>query len=124
MSMTVEIRNEVDEGTGEIVVVELIGSADLAGGEMLQRRLMRLAARHPRRVVFDLSRLTFIASMCMGSLTAFRRGCDKWGGTMALAATTEPVATALKRARLDTVFVMVPTLEAAMAHVSGGTPAV
>jgi anti-anti-sigma factor len=115
MAMTVETRTEGEGGDG-VLVVELIGPADLAGAEMLQRQMTLLSARRPGRVVFDLSQMTFIASMCMGTLVAFRRGCDKWNGTMVLAGVTEPVATALKRARLDQVFTMLPSLEAALAQ--------
>ena len=124
MAMSVETRSEKNEkGGGDVVVVELIGSADLAGGETLQRSITKLSAQRPPRVVFDLSRLTFIASMCMGSLVSYRRACERWNGTMVLAGTTEPVATALSRARLDQIFTMVPSVEAALGQMGDTRPA-
>ena len=103
-TLSVQTRNE-----GETVVVALVGAAGLGGAEALERELTTLSARRPPRGVFDLSQLTFISSMGIGVLVGFQRDVTAWHGTMALAGATDNVATALRRCRLDELFVMTPT---------------
>ena len=50
----------------------------------------------------------------MGTLIAFRRGCEARKGRAVLAAANESVATALNRARLERVFEMALTVEEAL----------
>src|SRR4051812_1856769 len=107
--LTTELRTE-----GDAVVVSLVGVADLAGVENLQRQLLQLSARKPAGAIFDLSGLSFISSICMGALVAFRRGCEGWKGSVTLAGVTEPVMSALSRARLDKIFAFEPSVDAAL----------
>ena len=104
----------------EATVVALIGAADLSGVELFQREMTKLCAIKPARLVFDLSQLTVISSICMGTMTAYRRGCAGWNGTVALTAPIPLVEQALRRARLDMVFEMAPSVEAAL-HPSPST---
>ena len=103
-TLSVETRDQKD-GT---VVVVLDGAAGLGGAETLERELTFLSARKPPKVVFDLSKLTFISSMGIGVLVAFQRRVAGWKGTMQLANATDNVATALRRCRLDELFVLIP----------------
>jgi anti-sigma B factor antagonist len=109
------LQVEIDARPDGAVVVSLIGSADIAGAEALDRQLTPLCARHPKHVVFDLRRLEFISSLCMGALVSFGRGCHGWGGAVFLTGARDPVATALRRARLDRVLPMRESVEAALA---------
>lgn len=95
------------------VVVALEGLADLAGVDGLDRQLTTLSARKPPRVIFDLSRLAGISSICMGSLTRFKNGANQWKGSVVLAGAQGIVLTALNRARLDAFFQMTETIEQA-----------
>ena len=91
---------------GDATVVELVGAADLAGVETLQREMTKLCARKPAKVIFDLSQLSFISSICMGVLTSYRRACEGWKGKAVIAGAQPLVDQALRRARLDAVFEM------------------
>lgn len=108
--LTIQTRSEPNA-----VVVSLIGAADLGGADPLDRQITILSAQHPKNVVFDLSAMTFISSICMGSLVRYRNACTHWGGKVALAGATEAVLVALRRARLDQVFTLVDSVEKAMA---------
>jgi len=101
--LSVQTRTE-----GEAVVVALVGAADVAGAALLERELTMLSARRPARVVFDLSGVTFISSLCIGALVSFYRGSAAWKGRVALAGANETVAGALRRCRLDHLFSMPP----------------
>ncbi len=109
--LTVQSTTQPD-GT---IVVDLTGPADIAGVGVLDRQLLGLSAKHPKHVVFNLAGLTFISSICMGSLMQFRRGCVAWGGRVTFAAVNDPVITALRHARLDALIAIMPTVEAALA---------
>jgi anti-anti-sigma factor len=99
----------ISEPTG--IVVKLVGSADLGGSATLDRQILILTAQHPKNVVFDLSRLEFISSLCMGSLVRFNNSCKHWGGKVSLAAATKAVDEALRRARLNQVFTTCESVE-------------
>ena len=109
MSLQIDVKWD-----DSIAVVKLVGAADLAGAETFDHHLTLLSARRPGRVVFDLAGLTMISSICIGSLVAFRRGCEARGGRVALAAPNEFVGDALRRSRLDVIFPMHATVEAAL----------
>jgi anti-anti-sigma factor len=96
-------------------IVTLIGAADLVAGDKLDRQIMILSAQHPKCVIFDLSKMTFISSLCMGSLVRFRNACGHWGGKMFTSGANETVGLALKRARLDLVLDLRPSVEDALA---------
>jgi len=111
---TLEIQsNRLDDDT---VVVALTGSADISGAAVLDRHLLSISARHPKHVVFDLSGLTFISSLAMGSLMHFRRGCLAWGGRISIAAANDIVEGALRHARLDLIVPIKPTVSSALAE--------
>ncbi|HVT90965.1 MAG TPA: STAS domain-containing protein [Tepidisphaeraceae bacterium] len=97
------------------IIIALIGAADLGGSEKLDRQLMIVSAQHPKNIVFDLSRMTFISSLCMGSLVRFQSACRHWGGKVRLAAASPDVAGALLRARLNQVLPMTNSVEEAFA---------
>jgi anti-anti-sigma factor len=91
--------------TGEGAVVRLRGEAGVAEAGALEASLLRLVARRPARVTFDLSELLFLSSLAMGVLTAFRRGVVRAGGEVRLAPALQPrVCEALDRAGLMGVF--------------------
>jgi anti-anti-sigma factor len=114
---------QVASRQGGIVVVNLSGVADLAGTQTLDQRLLSLSAERPVAVVFDLSELKGISSICMGSLVRFGNGVARHGGKVVLAGAGEIVSTALRRARLDQFFKMCATLDEAMNHIAPGDPA-
>ena len=103
-TLSVETRTESD-GT---VVVTPVGAAGLGGAEELERQLTKVTATKPPRVVFDLSKLTFISSMGITVLVAFHREVTGWKGAMTLSNPTDDVAAVLRRVRLDELFVITP----------------
>ena len=91
--------------TPEGMVVRLRGEAGVVEAGALEAALLRLAARRPAKVTFDLSELEFISSLAMGVLGAYRRGVVRTGGRVCLAPELRPmVREALNRAELLSLF--------------------
>ena len=98
----------------EALVISVIGAGDLPGSQTLERSLLALTAQRPSRVIFDLEKLNFISSIFMGSLIRFRQTIGHVKGKVVIGGATESVLDALKRARLDQVFEIYPTLDDAI----------
>jgi anti-sigma B factor antagonist len=106
---------------GKAVVVAIGGDAGMAFVGQLQQELSRVLEGKPELVVLDLTDLTFISSMGMGTLVNFRNGVGKVGGTVKLAALKPLLAEAFRRARLTEMFEICESVDAAMT--SKPTPA-
>jgi anti-anti-sigma factor len=92
---------EKEEG----VVVRLGGEAGVAEAGALEAALLRVAARRPACVTFDLSQLLFISTLAMGVLAAYRRAAVGAGVRVCLAPDLHPaVREALDRAGLLGLF--------------------
>lgn len=83
--------------------------------EPLVSTLQSVSAKRPASVVLDLKELSFISSLAMGVMLAFRRGVLANGGKLKVAGMQKLVLDAFKRARLDKVFDIAETVEAALA---------
>lgn len=99
---------------GKAVVVAIRGDAGMAFVGQLQQELSRVLEGKPELVVLDLTDLTFISSMGMGTLVNFRNGVAKGGGTVKLAALKPLLAEAFRRARLTEMFEIYESVEAAV----------
>jgi stage II sporulation protein AA (anti-sigma F factor antagonist) len=76
----------------------------------LEAMFLQLSAQRPKLVVLDLAGVTFISSLGMGSILAFRRGLALHGGSVRLAAAQPLVLDAFRRAHLYDVFTFLPTV--------------
>jgi anti-anti-sigma regulatory factor len=110
------------EKEGELVV-RVCGEAVLATARALEAGLLRVADRRPPLVTLDagllrvavpraplvtldLSELTFVSSLAMGILVAYRNGVVRSGGRVRLLPNLQPaVREAFARARLMELFV-------------------
>lgn len=96
-------------------VLKISGEAGIPQCAALERQMTMICARRPKRVVFDLSGLTFIGSLGMGCLVDARRGLKPWGGEVVLAALQPLVLEALTHASLNRAFPIFATVEQALA---------
>jgi anti-sigma B factor antagonist len=105
----------------DALIVSIRGAGDLPGTEQLDRQLMVLLAQRPSRVVIDLSGLTLISSICMGSLIRFHQAIARGKGHVMICGARGIVLDALMRARLDQVFPIHPQIEDALRLMSAAT---
>jgi anti-sigma B factor antagonist len=108
--LVVETRSAADA-----TIVALIGMADVTQLPVLEQSITQLCALKPSRVVVDLTRLTFIASISIAELMRFHHACKNWRGRMIVAGPNDDVIGSFHRAKLDKVFTIAPTVEAALA---------
>jgi anti-anti-sigma factor len=99
---------------GKAIVVSIKGDAGMAFVGLLQQELSRVCEAKAELVVLDMSELSFISSMGMGTLVNFRKGVEKCGGTVKIAALQPLLAEAFRRARLTEMFEIVESVDAAL----------
>jgi anti-sigma B factor antagonist len=97
---------------GESSIVTLTGDVDLRHSPTLRKALMELMFDR-RPVVVDLSGVTYVDSSGIAGLVEAYQMARKNGTTFALAAISDPVRRVLQLARLDRVFTITDTVEAA-----------
>ena len=94
-------------------VVALSGEVDLRHSPTLRKALMEMMFDH-RAVVVDLSAVTYVDSSGIAGLVEAYQMARKNGTRFTLAAISDPVRRVLQLARLDRVFTIVDTVEAAL----------
>src|SRR5689334_14767978 len=102
---------------GTIVIITLIGEAHM-DSEDAYSPLERAAAQHPKAVVVDATRLTFMNSMGMHWLLKLRRNVMESGGKLRIAGLHPMIQTALRHACILEMFELSPDLPAALAALS------
>ena len=107
--MAVDMR-EVDG----FAVVALSGDIDLQSSPAVRQQLLSCFERHDR-VIVDLSGVTYIDSSGVASLVEAFQLARKKNGTFSLVKVSNAVMRVLSLARLDRVFSIHPTVEAAVA---------
>jgi anti-anti-sigma factor len=86
------------------LVVAIKGEANFDQAEFISAQLLRIPLDGYSLVVFDLAELTFLSSLAMGALVAYRRGLGRRGVEVRLANVQEPIRSALEMAGLWTLF--------------------
>ena len=95
-------------------LVTLQGEAGVAEAQELTSTIIDLAASRPKKLVFDLSRLTFISSLALGELASLADSLRRFECRMALAGASTMVKSALRRVRLDQAYEMFDAPELAI----------
>jgi anti-anti-sigma factor len=113
---TRDVPAAADPGKPAATVVSAAGEA-VVDLEPLVSTLQTVGARRPQAVVIDLSQLTFMSSLAMGVILAFRRNVLAHGGRVKVAAVQPLVLDSFRRARLDKVFDLVDSVDVALAAV-------
>ena len=95
------------------MVMALAGEVDLSHSPALRKALMELMFER-RAVVVDLSAVTYVDSSGIAGLVEAYQMARKNGTRFVLAAISDPVRRVLQLARLDRVFTLADSVEAAM----------
>ena len=98
---------------GDVLVLSLAGELDLANVPALQEALRRAVERSPKRLVVDLTDVTFVDSTVLGALVEARSRIG--GDAFALAAPGLEVRRALEVSGLDRHFAVFDRVETALA---------
>lgn len=101
---------------GDTTVIAVQGELDLATAPRLKWPLVDALDAGRRRLVVDLSAVTFMDSTALGVLIGVRRSLDA-GARMAIVCTHADVLRIFEISGLDLAFEIVPTRERALAYV-------
>jgi anti-anti-sigma factor len=98
-----------------VQVVELVGEAGSAEAWEVGAVVSRLIEKHPDKLLFDLSRLSFISSLAFGELVRLANDIARYHSRVALAAMQPKIREVLHLLRIEQYYETYPTVEAAMA---------
>lgn len=101
-----EIRR-MAEGT----VVQLAGDVDMHRAPALHAALVELAGAQPKRLVLDLTEVSYIDSSGVGTLVEVYRRVNAYKGTMALVGLNARVRGVFEITRLDKFFTIGATVQ-------------
>lgn len=99
---------------GNAVVVYPAGEIDLTASPLLRQELKRVQAARPARLVIDLSKVPYMDSSGVATLVEAMQTARKNGTRMVLCCMAERVRSIFEIARLDTVFTIVQSEDAAL----------
>jgi anti-sigma B factor antagonist len=96
-------------------VLLLEGEIDLHVSPTISASLQAMVKKKPKRLVVDLSRVSYIDSSGLAILIQAMQNVQEYGGKFALAGLQETVQTIFEIARLDQVFRIYPDTDSALA---------
>lgn len=111
-----------DDLDQETTLVSVQGELDLASAPSLKWALTDLLAAGVRRIVLDLSLVSFIDSTALGVLVGVHRGLAR-EGRLAIAGAGSAVVNIFELTGLDSTFEMFDSLEQALVWVRGSSAA-
>ena len=96
-------------------VLALEGDIDLHVSPVVTEALTEMIRKEPKRLVIDLSRVTYIDSAGMASLIIAMQEVEAYGGKFFLAGLQETLRLIFETSRLDRTFQIFPDVDAALA---------
>ena len=99
---------------GENVIIALEGSVDASTTQQARDVFTALLNRGKRHFIIDLSGVEFIDSSGLGALVGFFKKVRVGEGDVKLAGPSDSIVKIFQLTRLDKVFAMFPTREAAL----------
>ncbi len=106
-SLTLTTRTE-----GNAVILTASGDVDLSGSPLLRQELKKHAGK---KIVVDLSAVPYMDSSGLATLVEAMQSSRKGGGQLFLCALGDRVRSIFSIAKLESVFKIVPSVEAALA---------
>jgi anti-sigma B factor antagonist len=111
MELTVETLS------GDVTHVHLVGRLDILGAEQIDLRFSTICGSR-KKVIVDLSDVSFLASMGMRTILIGAKAVGARGGKIVLLKPTPKVEEVLTTANINTLIPLVHDLDAAIGAVS------
>ena len=96
-------------------VLPLEGDIDLHVSPAVREALKAMIKKKPKRIVIDLSRVTYIDSAGVAALILAMQEVEAYGGKFLLAGLQETLRLIFETSRLERVFQIFPNVDAALA---------
>jgi|SRR5579862_2978085 len=103
------------EKTSAHKLIKLEGEIDLHRSPDVRRELQGAIAERPAKVMIDLSKVTYMDSSGLAVLLEGMQGVESYGGKLYLVAVQEMLRAIFETSKLDEVFRIVPSIDAAEA---------
>jgi anti-sigma B factor antagonist len=103
------------EDIADGVLLRPIGEVDLSCASLLRQRLSQIQDGRPRRLIIDLSEVPYMDSSGVATLVEAMQIARRNGSKLVLCRLQEKVRSIFEIARLDMVFTIVDSIEAASA---------
>jgi anti-sigma B factor antagonist len=95
-------------------VLSLKGEIDLHVSPGIGESLRQMTAKKPKQLVVDLTKVTYVDSSGLAVFIEAMQNVQEYGGQFALVGLQETVLSIFEIARLDQVFQIFPTIDAAV----------
>ena len=95
-------------------VLPLEGEIDLHISPNVAQTLQAMIKKRPKRLVVDLTRVTYVDSSALAVLIDAMQTVESYGGKFSVANVNEDVRTILEIAKLDQIFRIFPDVDAAL----------
>jgi anti-sigma B factor antagonist len=96
-------------------VLPLEGDIDLHVSPVVTESLTAMIRKNPKRIVVDLSRVTYIDSAGVATLIIAMQEVEAYGGKFFLSGLQETLRLIFETSRLDRTFQIFPNVDAALA---------
>ena len=96
-------------------VLPLEGDFDLHVSPVVTEALTEMIRKEPKRIVIDLSRVTYIDSAGLAVLIVAMQEVEAYGGKFFLSGLQETIRSIFETSRLDRTFRIFPDVDAALA---------
>ena len=96
-------------------VLPLEGDIDLHVSPVVTESLTAMIRKEPKRIVIDLSRVTYIDSAGIAALIIAMQEVEAYGGKFFLSGLQETIRLIFQTSRLDRTFRIFPNVDAALA---------
>lgn len=106
--------NIKSEKREQSLVISPSGDIDLMGSPTLRVELRKAAGEKPERLVIDLSGVTYMDSSGVATLVEAMQITRRSNTKLVLCGMQDRVRSVFEIARLDSVFTIVPTMDAAL----------
>ena len=108
---------------GDYVVLDVAGEVDIETAPELRERMIEVTDAGADRVVFDLTRVSFVDSVGLAVFVLARKKMQLRRGTVDIVASTRRILAIFKLAGLDQAFRVRPSLAALVAEDEPSEPA-
>jgi len=110
---------EFEDSSDTLRTIRISGRLDLAGTDEIATKFAALATAKDRRVIVDLTGVSFLASIGIRSIITNAKSLQQRGGRMVLfVGSNEPVAKTLEVTGIDSLIPLFSDLSAAEAAVA------
>jgi len=110
---------DCSESPGGITQILLSGRLDIAGTQAIDTRFSFITTAGAKKIVVDLSQVTFLASIGIRLLLTAVRAQEKRGGNMVFAAPQPLVRKVLESAGIDQLVELYADLDSARTRLAG-----